>query len=67
MTVLGLIDKGGEINCYYFPVSFSPPHALTDLPAFHCVNVSELPQLRQKSFTKSNIQKSNLLLIPFKY
>lgn len=31
MTVLGLIDKGGEINCYYFPVSFTPPHALTDL------------------------------------
>lgn len=31
MTVLGLIDKGGEINCYYFPVSFTPPHELTDL------------------------------------
>lgn len=31
MTVLGLIDKGGEINCCYFPVSFTPPHALTDL------------------------------------
>lgn len=29
MTVLRLIDKGGEINCYYFPVSFTPPHALT--------------------------------------
>lgn len=56
MTVLGLIDKGGEINCYYFPVSFTPPHALTDLrllPAFHCVNVSELPQLRQSPLPKA--------------